>query len=126
MRLLATALVLLLLSGCDSNSVCVGGTLQTTDIAEGKGNEVVDTDIVRVDYVGRLENDAVFDEGVDVEFDLQRTIPGFREGMVGMQAGGRREIVIPPDLAYGEAGAPGLIPSCATLTFDVTLLAIVE
>ncbi len=79
---------------------------------------------VRVDYEGRLENGSVFDDGMDVGFDLSQVIPGFREGIVGMRVGGRREIVIPPDLAYGEAGIQGVIPSCETLTFDVTLLTV--
>lgn len=78
--------------------------------------------IVIVDYEGRLESGSVFDEGMDVQFNLSEVIPGFRDGIVGMQVGGRREIVIPPNLAYGEAGIEGVIPSCETLTFDVTLL----
>ncbi len=126
MRLVATILVLLIVSGCDSNSACGGGSLLTTDIVIGSGNEVVDSDMVRVDYVGRLEDGSVFDEGMDVEFDLQMTVPGFREGMVGMMEGGRREITIPPELGFGEAGVPGVIPSCETLTFEVTLLAIIN
>ena len=122
MRTLVVLALFFALAGCDSNQSCSGGALQTTDLLIGTGAEAMLGNSVIVDYEGQLENGSVFDEGLDAEFDLSRVIPGFRDGIVGMQVGGRREIVIPPDLAYGEAGIQGVIPSCETLTFDVTLL----
>ena len=126
MRTLGAFVFLLALAGCDSNgdTSCSSGPLQTTDLLIGTGVEATVGNRVTVDYEGRLENGSVFDDGMDVEFDLSGVIPGFRDGIVGMKVGGRREIVIPPDLAYGEAGIQGVIPSCETLTFDVTLLAV--
>lgn len=126
MRTLGALVLVLALAGCDSNgnSSCLGGVLQTTDLTIGTGDEAMAGNSVIVDYEGRLENGSVFDDGLDAEFDLSEVIPGFRDGIVGMRVGGRREIVIPPELAYGEVGFQGVIPSCETLTFDVTLLAV--
>ncbi len=124
MRTLVVLALFFALAGCDSNSStsCSGGALQTTDLLIGTGAKAMLGNSVIVDYEGRLESGSVFDEGIDVQFNLSEVIPGFRDGIVGMQVGGRREIVIPPDLAYGEPGIQGVIPSCETLTFDVTLL----
>ena len=124
MRALAAFLMILALAGCDTNASCPGGALQTTDLLVGTGAEATTGSRVTVDYEGRLEDGSVFDDGMGVVFDLSSVIPGFRDGIEGMRIGGQREIVIPPELAYGESGIQGVIPSCETLTFDVTLLAV--
>lgn len=85
-------------------------------------------DAVAVSYVGTLEDGTVFDQSPRATFSLQRVIPGFRDGIVGMRVGEQKTIVIPPEQAYGEAGVVRngvvVIPPNATLTFDVELLAI--
>lgn len=131
MKLFRKSAILLLLVGsafwgigCDSVADSCSGVLQTTDIVIGNGLEANTTSRVTVDYVGRLANGTVFDDGMGVSFGLNQVIQGFRDGIAGMREGGRREIVIPPDQAYGENGIPGSIPSCATLTFDVTLISV--
>ncbi len=109
-------------AACDSDSSSSGGAIQTTDLIVGTGAEAFANSSVTVDYVGRLENGSIFDDGASATFNLAQVIPGFRDGIVGMREGGRREIVIPPELAYGPAGIPGTIPGNETLSFDVTLL----
>lgn len=120
-RLSVALVVPLLVVGCDSANESCSGTLQTTDIMVGDGVEAQATSQVVVDYEGRLEDGTVFDEGTAVELNLSTVVQGFRDGV-----GGEREIVIPPDQAYGEVGIPGVIPSCETLTFDVTLISVAD
>jgi hypothetical protein len=96
-------------------------------VAAGEGAKTGDT--VSVLYTGKLENGTEFDSsakhgGEPIEFILGRkmVIPGWEEGVAGMQVGEKRTLTIPPKLAYGEAGAGGVIPPNATLTFDVELV----
>ena len=80
-------------------------------------------------YTGRLATGSQFDTNVDATspltftIGLQQVIPGFEAGIVGMQLGGKRQIIIPPALAYGTAGQ-GPIPANAILVFDVELVSI--
>jgi peptidylprolyl isomerase len=105
------------------------GALIVNDIVEGKGPEAKTGDDVSMQYVGVLysdgtEFDASWDRGEPFDFKLGggEVIPGWDQGIVGMKVGGRRELVIPPDLAYGPAGQPPTIPPDATLVFIVDLL----
>ena len=106
--------------------------LLITDLAEGEGPEVQSGDIVYVHYVGYSQStntqfDASWDRGREqyIIFPLGQgtVIDGWEEGLLGMKVGGRREIVIPPDLAYGQDGAGGgIIAPDETLVFVVDLL----
>lgn len=85
-------------------------------------------DIVSVDYTGKLEDGTVFDSSLNpgrqpIEFalGLGQVIPGWDKGILGMCIGEKRKLTIPPHLAYGDAGAGGVIPPGATLTFIAEL-----
>ncbi|HTU14920.1 MAG TPA: FKBP-type peptidyl-prolyl cis-trans isomerase [Solirubrobacterales bacterium] len=103
-------------------------SLETKDIVEGEGPAAKDGDTLTMQYVGVVtetgkEFDASWTSGQPFEFELGAggVIKGWDEGIKGMKVGGRRELIIPPDLAYGAAGSPPDIPANATLTFVVDL-----
>ena len=103
--------------------------LRITDLVIGTGDEAVSGKTVVVNYRGTLENGTEFDSSYGrgpFPFPLGagRVIRGWDEGVAGMKVGGKRKLVIPPDLAYGERGAGGVIPPNATLVFEVELLEI--
>jgi len=101
--------------------------LRITDLVVGTGTEAVSGKVVVVNYRGTLENGKEFDSSYGrgpFSFPLGagRVIRGWDEGVAGMLVGGKRKLVIPPDLAYGERGAGGVIPPNATLIFEVELV----
>ena len=102
--------------------------LTITDLTLGEGAEATAGQTVVVHYRGTLENgkqfDASYDRVTPFSFPLGagRVIKGWDEGVQGMKVGGKRKLVIPPDLAYGSRGAGGVIPPDATLIFEVDLL----
>ena len=103
--------------------------LKYQDVVVGKGPQPKVGDTVVVNYTGKFTNGKVFDTSVGkqpFEFHLGRgeVIKGWDEGVGSMHVGGKRKLLIPPDLAYGQAGYPGVIPPNSTLTFDVELLKI--
>lgn len=106
--------------------------LQYWDIKIGLGPLAKAGDNVKVHYTGWLTTGKKFDSSVDAnqpyEFTLGQgeVIKGWDEGVAGMKVGGKRQLRIPPDLAYGEAGHPPQIPENSTLVFDVQLLAVKE
>jgi peptidylprolyl isomerase len=105
--------------------------LVTNDLEEGSGAAAKAGDEVTVQYVGvnyksGKEFDASWDRGEPFTFGLGSgmVIPGWEEGVEGMKVGGRRELIIPPELGYGAAGSPPAIPPNETLIFVVDLEAI--
>jgi FKBP-type peptidyl-prolyl cis-trans isomerase len=105
-----------------------GLTIEDTVVGEGPaatpGRDVV------VHYAGWLADGTQFDSSKEkndpFEFTLGKAevMAGWEEGLPGMKVGGRRKLTVPPELAYGEAGAGDVIPPNATLTFEVELLAV--
>lgn len=104
--------------------------LQYIMVQEGVGDFPVVGDQVFVHYTGYLEDGKIFDSSVErgqpLPFPLGqgRVIKGWDEGVALLKKGGKARLIIPPELAYGERGYPGLIPENATLTFDVELMGI--
>lgn len=102
--------------------------LKIEDITVGAGDEAVNGKMVTVHYSGTLTNgtkfDSSYDRGVPFSFNLgaQEVIQGWDLGVAGMKVGGKRKLVIPSSLGYGATGAGGVIPSNATLLFEVELL----
>lgn len=104
------------------------GKLEIKDSVTGKGEASRAGDILTVDYTGTLTNGNQFDSSVGkkpFQFILGagQVIKGWDQGMLGMKEGGKRQLTIPGNLAYGEQGA-GDIPPNATLKFDVSLIKI--
>ena len=110
--------------------------LSKTDLTPGNGAEIKSGQTALVHYTGWLYDAAApenkgkqFDSSVGGEpFDFPlgggAVIAGWDQGVVGMKVGGKRRLVIPPDMAYGNSGAGGVIPPGATLVFDVELVEI--
>lgn len=100
------------------------------DLKAGFGPGVQPGDMVTVHYVGRLTSGKEFDSskprGQPFEFGVGRgrVIKGWDLGLIGMKAGGVRRLTIPPEEAYGKAGAPLTIPPNSTLIFEIELLKI--
>lgn len=107
------------------------GGLQIQDIVAGSGAQAGAGDTVSVNYVGMFTDgrkfDNSYDRGQPFQFTLGggQVIKGWDQGVAGMRVGGKRKLIIPPALAYGQGGAGnGLIPPNATLVFEVELLAV--
>ena len=105
--------------------------LVVEDIVEGDGQEAKAGDSVTVNYVGvdyetGEQFDASWDSGQELPFQIGsgQVIPGWDQGVEGMKVGGRRQLIIPPDLAYGPQGQPPDIGPNATLVFVIDLTAI--
>jgi FKBP-type peptidyl-prolyl cis-trans isomerase len=101
--------------------------LQYWDINVGAGKTAERGNTVKVHYTGWLTSGKKFDSsvgGAPFQFRIgaHQVIQGWEEGVAGMKVGGKRQLRIPADLAYGQKGYPGVIPPNATLVFDVQLV----
>jgi FKBP-type peptidyl-prolyl cis-trans isomerase FkpA len=152
MRRSSVALIAVLLSACGGGEPPKGDTagggmaaeleidpaaltktasgLQYQDVVTGSGAEATPGQVAVVHYTGWLTDGTKFDSSRDrgepFSFPLGggQVIAGWDEGVAGMKVGGRRKLVIPPDLGYGAGGSPPVIPPASTLVFDVELLEI--
>lgn len=107
--------------------------LQTTDLTVGEGAEATPGSAVQVHYAGRAysngqEFDSSYERPEAFTFTIGEgsVIPGWEQGVAGMREGGRRQLVVPPDLAYGEEGRPPEIGPNDTLVFVIDLLKVEE
>jgi FKBP-type peptidyl-prolyl cis-trans isomerase len=102
--------------------------LEYIEVEAGTGAQAEAGKTVAVHYTGKFQDGKVFDSSVSrgepIEFPLGkgRVIKGWDEGIALMKVGGKAQLIIPPDLGYGERGAGGVIPPNATLVFDVELV----
>jgi peptidylprolyl isomerase len=122
-------LLLVALTGDSESTVTLASGLQYVEIKEGSGEPAAQGDALNVHYTGALEDGTVFDTSRDrnpfvfLLNDDPGIIEGWHQGLATMLEGGRRKLIIPPDLAYGAEGTPdGTIPPDATLEFDVELV----
>ena len=104
--------------------------LEYIEVEAGTGAQAEAGKTVAVHYTGKFQDGKVFDSSVSrgepIAFQLGKgkVIKGWDEGIALMKVGGKAQLIIPPDLGYGERGAGGVIPPNATLVFDVELVSV--
>jgi FKBP-type peptidyl-prolyl cis-trans isomerase len=122
--------VCVLLAAGQAKVITTPSGLKYVDLKVGTGDEAVKGATVQVDYTGWLYQNGTrgtqFDSSVgrapfNFPLGAGRVIRGWDEGVQGMKIGGKRQLIIPPDLGYGARGFPGAIPPNSTLEFEVEL-----
>ena len=121
---------MILFAGCSKDKEAMNGELIIEDLKVGEGSEVVKYNIVTVNYTGWLTDGTKFDSSLNTgrspfRFNVGggQVIKGWDEGLIGMKAGGKRKLTIPPSMGYGNQDM-GVIPSNSTLIFEIDLLII--
>lgn len=113
---------------CNPEATKTDSGLVYYEMTEGGGQSPEPTSTVEVHYHGTLTDGTVFDSSVDrgqtISFPLNGVIKGWQEGLAMMKEGGKATLVIPSDLAYGDAGSGETIPPGATLMFEVELFTV--
>ena len=132
--LITTCFTLALIASGQAKMTTTKTGLKYVDQKVGTGEIAVKGSTVSVLYIGWLYENGTrgkqFDSSQDpkkpfqVKLGARQVIPGWEEGIEGMKVGGKRELIIPPDLAYGARGFPGAIPPNATITFEIDLLSV--
>ncbi len=113
-----------------SEEITLKSGLKYMDIEVGEGPAAVSGKQVTVHYTGTFPDGKKFDSSVDrnepftFELGAGRVIKGWDEGVAGMRIGGKRKLIIPPELGYGRRGAGSVIPPNAVLHFEVELLGV--
>ena len=110
------------------SKITLSADLEIKNNIEGDGVEILNHSKIKVHYIGTLEDGTKFDSSYDrgqpfsFQIGLRQVIEGWENGLMGMRVGGKRTLIIPPELAYGEMGAGDLIPPNATLVFDIEIV----
>ena len=113
--------------------ICISQITLATDVQiknniQGEGAEIINHSKIKVHYIGMFEDGTKFDSSYDrgepfsFQIGLRQVIKGWETGIIGMKVGGKRTLIIPPALGYGERGAGELIPPNSTLVFDIEII----
>ncbi len=110
------------------SQITLSADLEIKNNLEGEGVEIVNHSKIKVHYIGMLEDGTKFDSSYDrgepfsFQIGLRQVIEGWETGIMSMKVGGKRTLIIPPELGYGERGAGELIPPNSTLIFDIEII----
>ena len=130
--LVRLALTFILTFSCqsDSNKVTTPSGLVYEEIIIGNGSKPIKGDKLKVHYIGMLEDGTVFDDSYKRGFPIQfflgkgQVIKAWDEGLLSMNVGGKRKLIVPPHIGYGDLGSPPAIPPNSNLIFEVELISI--
>jgi FKBP-type peptidyl-prolyl cis-trans isomerase len=112
----------------EGREVVTPSGLRYTDLQVGEGAEATKGKTVEIHYTGWLEDKTKFDSSLDpshpftFRIGIDDVIQGWHQGIAGMRVGGRRRLVVPPELGYGKQGMGRIVPPNATLVFEVELV----
>ena len=110
------------------SKITLSADLEIKNNLEGDGVEILNHSKIKVHYIGTLEDGTKFDSSYDrgepfsFQIGLRQVIEGWETGIIGMKVGGKRTLIIPPELGYGKRGAGELIPPNSTLIFDIEII----